>query len=78
MELREKRRIYKTYCTRAPENGKIIEELLALKNEKVKILGFDSYAQYSLATKMASKEEDVIKFLEELGEKAKKLGKRRT
>ena len=73
---REKREeIYKAYCTKAPENGKIIEELLALKNEKVKILGFDSYAQYSLATKMASKEEDVIKFLEELGSKAKNRAK---
>ena len=73
---REKREeIYKAYCTKAPENGKIIEELLALKDEKVKILGFDSYAQYSLATKMASKEEEVISFLEELGSKAKKRAK---
>ena len=73
---REKREeIYKAYCTKAPENGKIIEELLALKDEKVKILGFDSYSQYSLATKMASKEEDVIKFLEELGSKAKNRAK---
>lgn len=73
---REKREeIYKAYCTKAPENGKIIEELLALKDEKVKILGFDSYAQYSLATKMASKEEDVIRFLEELGSKAKNRAK---
>ena len=73
---REKREeIYKAYCTKAPENGKIIEELLALKDEKVKILGFTSYSQYSLATKMASKEEDVIKFLEELGSKAKNRAK---
>ncbi len=73
---REKREeIYKAYCTKASENGKIIEELLALKDEKVKILGFDSYAQYSLATKMASKEEDVISFLEELGHKAKNKAK---
>ena len=43
---REKREeLYKGYCTRAPQNGKIIEELLALKNEKSKILGFNSYAQ---------------------------------
>ncbi|AXX89787.1 peptidase M3 [Arcobacter suis] len=73
---REKREeIYKAYCTKAPENGKIIEELLSLKYEKVKILGFDSYAQYSLATKMASKEEEVISFLEELGSKAKNRAK---
>ena len=69
---REKREeLYKAYCTRAPQNGKIIEEILALKDEKVKILGFENYAQYSLATKMASKEEDVVSFLEELGKKAK-------
>ncbi len=73
---RERREeIYKAYCTKAPQNGKIIEEILALKDEKVKILGFDSYSQYSLATKMASKEEDVISFLEELGHKAKKKAK---
>jgi oligopeptidase A len=71
----KKEEIYKAYCTRAPQNGKIIEELLALKNEKAKILGFDSYSQYSLATKMASKEEDVITFLEELGHKAKSKAK---
>lgn len=73
---RERREeIYKAYCTKAPENGKIIEQILALKDEKVKILGFENYAQYSLATKMAKTEEDVISFLEELGNKAKKKAK---
>lgn len=67
--------IYKAYCTKAPENGKIIEQILALKDEKVKILGFENYAQYSLATKMAKTENDVISFLEELGNKAKKKAK---
>lgn len=69
---REKREeLYKAYTTRAPQNGKIIEEILKLKDEKVKILGFDSYAQYSLETKMANNENDVISFLEELGHKGK-------
>uniref|UniRef100_UPI00404749C8 M3 family metallopeptidase n=1 Tax=Aliarcobacter sp. TaxID=2321116 RepID=UPI00404749C8 len=73
---RERREeMYKAYCTRAPENGKIIEEILILKDEKVKILGFNSYAEYSLATKMASKEEEVVSFLEELGHKAKNKAK---
>ena len=63
--------LYKAYCTKAPQNGKIIEQILALKNEKVKILGFNSYSEYSLQTKMASKEEEVITFLEELGHKGK-------
>lgn len=69
---REKREeLYKAYTTRAPQNGKIIEKILALKDEKVKILGFKNYASYSLATKMANSEDDVINFLEELGNKAK-------
>lgn len=69
---REKREeLYKAYTTRAPENGKIIEELLALKEEKIKILGFSNFAQYSIATKMAKSEQEVINFLEELGNKAK-------
>ncbi len=63
--------LYKAFCTRAPENGKIIEQILTLKNEMVKILGFNSYSEYSLETKMATKEEEVVSFLEELGHKGK-------
>lgn len=73
---REKREeIYKAYCTRAPQNGKIIEEILKLKDEKVKILGFDNYAQYSLAIKMANEENEVVNFLEELASKGKNRAK---
>jgi len=69
---REKREeLYKAYTTRAPQNGELIEKILALKDEKVKILGFKNYASYSLATKMANSEDEVINFLEELGNKAK-------
>ena len=73
---RERREeLYKAYCTRAPQNGKIIEEILKQKDEMVKILGFDSYAQYSLETKMANKEDEVVSFLEELGKKGKNKAK---
>ena len=73
---REKREeIYKAYCTRAPQNGKIIEEILKLKYEKVNILGFDNYAQYSLSTKMAKTEDEVVGFLEELALKGKDKAK---
>ncbi len=69
---REKREeIYKAYYTRAPQNGKIIEEILKLKDETIKILGFNSYSKYSLETKMAKNEDEVILFLEELGVKGK-------
>jgi len=63
--------IYKAYCTRAPNNEVVIDEILRLKDEKSKILGFDNYAQNSLSTKMASTEDDVINFLEDLAYKAK-------
>ncbi len=68
-DFREK--IYKAYATRAPQNADIITEILTLKDEKVKILGFDCYAQYSLSTKMASNEQEVVSFLEELAQKGK-------
>jgi len=62
--------LYREYVTRAPANAEIIDEILALKNEKSKILGFESYAAYSLATKMANETDEVIKFLEELASKS--------
>ena len=64
--------IYKAYSTRSPENGKLIEEILLLKDKKAKILGFKNYSQYSLATKMANSEDEVIEFLRDLASKSKK------
>jgi oligopeptidase A len=62
---------YKAYVTRAPENEKIIDELLALKNEMSKILGFNNYAEYSLASKMAKDTQSVEEFLQTLVTKSK-------
>jgi len=73
-QLREK--LYKAYVTRAPQNAKIIDEILALKQEKAKILGFENYAELSLATKMANSIDEVISFLEELAVKSKDQAKR--
>ena len=58
--------IYKAYVTRAPENAKIIDEILILKDEMSKLLGFKNYAEYSIASKMAETEDSVINFLEKL------------
>ncbi|MCF6310690.1 MAG: M3 family metallopeptidase [Sulfurimonas sp.] len=63
--------LYRAYVTRAPENAIIIDELLLLKNEMSKLLGFTNYAEYSLASKMAKNENDVIDFLETLISKSK-------
>ena len=67
--------IYKAYVTRAPENAKIIDELLALKYEMSKHLGFDSYAQYSIASKMAPNEKSVLDFLNDLLQNSKAQAK---
>ncbi len=73
-ELREK--IYRAYTTRAPQNGEVIDEILSLRDEKAKILGFDSFADYSLQTKDAKDVESVISFLESLVEISKEQGKK--
>ena len=58
--------LYKAYVTRAPQNEQIINEMLKLNNEMSKLLGFNNYAQYSLASKMAKDENSVISFLQKL------------
>ncbi|MDD3476534.1 MAG: M3 family metallopeptidase [Sulfurimonas sp.] len=58
--------LYRAYVTRAPQNAQIIDELLSLKDEMSRLLGFDNYACYSLASKMATDESSVIGFLEKL------------
>jgi len=62
--------LYRAYVTRSPENGKIIEELLALKHEMSNLLGFENYASYSLSSKMAKDEKSVLEFLHRLVEKS--------
>jgi oligopeptidase A len=49
--LREK--LYRQRVTRAPENAARIDEILALRDEEARILGFADYAEKSLAVKCA-------------------------
>ena len=48
------------------DNGANIENILALRHEAANLVGFDSYAEYSLATKMADTPDQVISFMREL------------
>ena len=48
------------------DNSSNIEKILALRHEAAKLVGFDSYADYSLATKMAETSGQVIGFLRDL------------
>ncbi len=68
-EIRQE--IYKAYVTRAPQNAAIIDEMLALRDEMSRLLGFSNYASYSLAPKMAVDEKSVVSFLEQLLEDSK-------
>ena len=70
--------LYRAYGLRASaagpaelDNSGLIERILALRAEHAALLGFDNYAQVSLATKMAKTPEEVLGFLRELAGKAK-------
>ena len=76
--LREE--IYKAYVSRASEvgitssefdNKAIMDEILALRFEMAQLLGFDNYAQLSVASKMVDSSEQVIEFLNDLVVKSK-------
>ena len=69
-DLRE--RIYRAFITRAYEgaldNGALIERILCLRREEAQILGYTTYAELSLTTKMAPGVLAVEELLEELRE----------
>ncbi|WP_373976727.1 M3 family metallopeptidase [Chitinibacter sp. SCUT-21] len=74
--LREK--LYHAYVTRASEfgkaewdNGVLIPEILALRNESAQLLGHENFGETSLVTKMADSPEQVITFLKDLAARAK-------
>jgi oligopeptidase A len=67
--------LYKAYTTRAPQNEQLIEKILILRDEEAKILGFKNYARLSIEPKMATSEDEVISFLEDLASKSKDKAK---
>ena len=79
--LRE--RMYRAYATRASEfgkaewdNGPLIGKILALRDEEARMLGYTSYADVSLATKMADTPAQVAAFLRDMAEKARPFAQR--
>ena len=53
------------------DNSDNIEKILGLRHEAAQLVGFDSYAHYSLATKMAESPEEVIVFLHDLAARSR-------
>ncbi|TGK00766.1 M3 family peptidase [Leptospira semungkisensis] len=68
--------LYKAYVTRAPQNGKVLEEILSLRDESAKILGYQNFAESSLATKVADSPTQVLSFLEKIGQMAKPVAQK--
>ncbi|AHG85870.1 Oligopeptidase A [Bibersteinia trehalosi USDA-ARS-USMARC-190] len=82
-ELREK--MYAAFNTRASDQGENagkwdnsanIDEKIKLRLELANLLGFETYADYSLATKMAENPQQVVAFLEDLAKRSKAQGEK--
>lgn len=76
-ELREE--FYRAFATRASDQGEnpewdnseVIEKILSLKHELSNLLGFNSFAERSLAKKMADSPAAVMEFLTDLTKRSK-------
>ena len=78
-----RRELYEAFVTRASDqgpnagrwdNGPVMEEILALRHELILLLGFENYADRSLATKMARSAAEVMTFLQDLASRSKAQG----
>ena len=58
------------------DNSMAINQILALRTELAALLGFASYADYSVATKMAQSPAEVLEFLRDLAARAKPHARR--
>jgi len=74
-----RREMYEAYVTRASDAGPhagqwdntpVMERILALRHEAARLLGFNNYAEYSIAPKMANSTEQVLTFLTDLAQRS--------
>ena len=73
--------LYKAYTTRASDqapaefsqfdNTAVMREILALRQEEAKLLGYANYGQVSLVAKMAKSPDEVVAFLRDLARRAR-------
>ncbi len=80
-----RRELYHAYHTRASDQGphageydnsETMERILALRHEQARLLGFDNYAECSLARKMARSTDEVVQFLRDLAVRSKTQAER--
>jgi oligopeptidase A len=74
--LRE--RVYRAYVTRASDQGDpkfdnsaLMREILALRREEARLLGYDNFGEVSLVPKMAGSPREVVDFLRDLTRRAR-------
>lgn len=79
-----RREMYEAYVTRASDAGPhagrwdntpVMDRILALRHESARLLGFNNYAEYSIAPKMAQSTEQVLRFLTDLAERSLAMAK---
>ncbi len=58
------------------DNAPVIEQILAKRHEAARILGFDNFADYALAKRMAHTRTEVMGFLEELASASRATAER--
>ncbi len=80
-----RKNLYVAYVTRASElgpnakqfdNTKIIEEILSARLQIARLVGFQNFADYSLATKMAKNSNEVLGFLNHLSQRSSPAAKK--
>jgi oligopeptidase A len=78
-----RRDIYEAWVTRASDlgpnagkydNNPLIAEILPLRHELAQLLGFKSFADYALATRMAKSSQQVLSFLDDLARRCRAAG----
>ena len=77
--LREK--LYKAYTTRASDqapaefsqfdNSGVMQEILALRQEESRLLGYQNFGEVSVVAKMANSPQEVVTFLRDLAQRAR-------
>lgn len=79
-----RKEMYTAFVTRASDQGPhagqwdnspLMEEILALRHEVAQLLGFDNYAERSIATKMAASTSQVMEFLTDLAQRSLPIAK---
>ena len=78
-----RQQMYRAYSTKASEfgnpdwnNGPLMVELLKLRREHARLLGYESFAEVSLVAKMAESPAHVLDFLRDLARRAKPYAER--